>query len=236
MAGKKKLYLAKSMVRAGALSSLLVALVGPLGLVFQYGELDLALQVVNAVHQDADAVADGVGLPGAGADDLPKLNLRAYDANSSEVMKAAGANAQFLPMDTALAGLREHRLNAFLTSGDGGAGRKLWDFLPYFAAINYAMPISIAFVRNEAFAALPEPMQREVLAAATETEQSQLALLAHRTTENYARMRDNGVHITEPAPASLIAALRTAATGTITAWEAQAGTDAAAIVEWAKQQ
>ena len=172
----------------------------------------------------------------AGADDLPKLNLRAYDANSSEVMKAAGANAQFLPMDAALAGLKEHRLNAFLTSGDGGAGRKLWDFLPYFAAINYAMPISIAFVRNEAFTALPEPMQREVLAAATETEQSQLALLAHRTTENYARMRDNGVHITEPAPASLIAALRTAATGTITAWEAQAGTDAAAIVEWAKQQ
>src|SRR6266568_5895216 len=38
----------------------------------------------------------------AGADDLPKLNLRAYDANSSEVMKAAGANAQFLPMDTAI--------------------------------------------------------------------------------------------------------------------------------------
>lgn len=174
--------------------------------------------------------------PLAGADDLPKLNLRAYDANSSEVMKAAGANAQFLPMDKALAGLKEHQLNAFLTSGDGGAGRKLWDFLPYFTAINYAMPVSIAFVRTEAFAALPEPMQREVLAAAAETEQSQLALLAHRTTENYARMRDNGVKIAEPAPQSLVAALRTAATGTITAWEAQVGADAAAIVEWAKRQ
>ncbi|MBR1089127.1 TRAP transporter substrate-binding protein [Bradyrhizobium manausense] len=172
----------------------------------------------------------------AGADDLPKLNLRAYDANSSEVMKAAGANAQFLPMDTALAGLRERRLNAFLTSGDGGAGRKLWDFLPYFTAINYAMPVSIAFVRDEAFAALPEPMQREVLAAAAETEQSQLALLTHRTSENYARMRDNGVKIAEPAPPSLVAALRAAATGTIAAWEARAGADAAAIVEWAKQQ
>jgi TRAP-type C4-dicarboxylate transport system substrate-binding protein len=171
-----------------------------------------------------------------GVDDLPKLNLRSYDTNSSEVMKAAGANAQFLPMDKALAGLKEHQLNAFLTSGDGGAGRKLWDFLPYFTAINYAMPVSIAFVRNEAFAALPEPMQREVLAAAAETEQSQFALLAHRTTENYARMRDNGVKITEPAPPSLVTALRTAATGTITAWEAQAGADAAAIVEWAKQQ
>ncbi|QQO17748.1 TRAP transporter substrate-binding protein [Bradyrhizobium diazoefficiens] len=172
----------------------------------------------------------------SGADDLPKLNLRAYDANSSAVMRAAGTNAQFLPMDKALAGLKEHQLNAFLTSGDGGAGRKLWDFLPHFTAINYAMPISIAFVRSEAFAGLPEPMQREVLAAAAETEQSQFALLAHRTAENYARMRDNGVNITEPAPPFLVAALRSAATGTIAAWEAQASPDAAAIVEWARQQ
>nr|WP_245283960.1 TRAP transporter substrate-binding protein [Bradyrhizobium sp. Cp5.3] len=171
-----------------------------------------------------------------GAGDLPKLNLRAYDANSSEVMRASGANAQFLPMDTAIAGLKEHRLNAFLTSGDGGAGRKLWDFLPHFTAINYAMPVSIAFVRSDAFAELSEPMQREVLAAAEETEQSQLALLANRTSENYARMRDNGVRITEPAPPSLVAALRKAATSAIAAWETQAGTDAAAIVEWARQQ
>jgi TRAP-type C4-dicarboxylate transport system substrate-binding protein len=172
----------------------------------------------------------------AGADDLLILNLRAYDANSSAVMRAAGANAQFLPMDKALAGLKDHQLNAFLTSGDGGAGRKLWDFLPHFTAINYAMPVSIAFVRSDAFAALPEPMQREVLAAAAETEQSQFALLAHRTMENYARMRDNGVRIAEPAPASLIATLRKAATPVIATWEAQAGTEAAAIVEWARQQ
>jgi TRAP-type C4-dicarboxylate transport system substrate-binding protein len=171
-----------------------------------------------------------------GADDLPKLNLRAYDANSSAVMRAAGANAQFLPMDAALAGLKEHRLNAFLTSGDGGAGRKLWDFLPHFTAINYAMPVSIAFIRSEAFAELSEPMQREVMAAAAETEQSQLALLAHRTSENYARMRDNGVAIAEPAPPSLLAELRKAATATVSAWEAQAGADAAAIVEWARRQ
>ncbi|MHC2618687.1 TRAP-type C4-dicarboxylate transport system substrate-binding protein [Bradyrhizobium huanghuaihaiense] len=172
----------------------------------------------------------------AGADDLPKLNLRAYDANSSAVMRTAGANAQFLPMDKALAGLKEHQLNAFLTSGDGGAGRKLWDFLPHFTAINYAMPISIAFVRSETFAELSEPMQREVMAAAAETEQSQFALLAHRTAENYARMRDNGVIIAEPAPQSLIGALRNAATSTIAAWEAQAGPDAAAIAAWARRQ
>lgn len=171
-----------------------------------------------------------------GPDDLPSLNLRAYDANSNAVMRAAGANAQFLPMDKALAGLKDHQLNAFLTSGDGGAGRKLWDFLPHFTAINYAMPVSIAFVRSEDFAALPEPMQREVMAAAAETEQSQFALLAHRTAENYARMRENGVNIVEPAPQSLVAALRSAATSPIAVWEAQAGADAAVIVEWVRQQ
>jgi TRAP-type C4-dicarboxylate transport system substrate-binding protein len=74
------------------------------------------------------------------------------------------------------------------------------------------------------------------MAAAAETEQSQFALLAHRTAENYARMRENGVNIVEPAPPSLVAALRNAATSPIAAWEAQAGTDAAAIVAWARQQ
>lgn len=171
-----------------------------------------------------------------GADDLPKLDLRAYDANSTEVMRAAGANAQMLPMDAALAGLKAHRLNAFLTSGDGGAGRKLWDFLPHFTAINYAMPVSIAFVRSDAFEQLPEAVQREVLAAAAETEQSQLALLDHRTSENYARMRDHGVRIAEPAPAPLVTALRKAATPVIETWEQQAGPNAAAIVEWARRQ
>lgn len=171
-----------------------------------------------------------------GPEDLPTLDLRTYDANSSEVMRAAGANAQVLPMDAALAGLKAHRLNAFLTSGDGGAGRKLWDFLPHFTAINYAMPVSIAFVRDEAFAQLPEPVQRDILAAAAETERRQIALLANRTAENYARMRDNGVRIAEPAPAPLVAALRKAATPVIEIWEKQAGADAAAIVEWARRQ
>ena len=171
--------------------------------------------------------------PLAGADDLPTLSLRTYDDSSTEIMRAAGANAQFLPMDAAIAGLKEHRLNAFLTSGDGGAGRKLWDFLPYFTPINYAMPVSLAFVRTELFAALPQATQSQVLAAAAETEQRQFELLAHRTDENYARMRENGVHIADSAPASVNEALRKAASGPVAAWKARVGSDAAGIVEWA---
>lgn len=169
-------------------------------------------------------------------EDLSTLTLRTYDESSTEVMRAAGANATFLPMDKALAALQEHQLNAFLTSGDGGVGRKLWDFLPHFTAINYAMPVSIAFVRSKTFAALSPEMQQGVLAAASETEQSQLDLLANRSTDNYARMHANGVTLVEQAPASLLAALREAAKRPIADWKARAGSDAAGIVEWAVQQ
>jgi TRAP-type C4-dicarboxylate transport system substrate-binding protein len=174
--------------------------------------------------------------PIAGTGDIPALSMRTYDNSSNDVMRAAGANAQFLPMDAAIAGLKEHRLNAFLTSGDGGAGRKLWDYLPYFTPINYAMPISLAFVRADLFAALPPEAQSQVLAAATEAEQSQFKLLANRTSENYARMRENGVHIAETAPPSVVEALRKAATGPIAAWKARAGSEAVEIVDWAISQ
>jgi len=169
-------------------------------------------------------------------EDLAALSVRTYDDSSTEVLRSAGANAQFLPMDKALAALREHRLSALLTSGDGGVGRRLWEFLLHFTAINYAIPVSIAFVRSESFAALSPELQQKVLAAAAETEQSQRDLLAHRTAENYARMRDNGVTIAEPASASLLATLRRAAERPIADWRARAGRDAADIVEWALRQ
>jgi TRAP-type C4-dicarboxylate transport system substrate-binding protein len=170
------------------------------------------------------------------AGELAQLKLRTYDDSSTAVMRAAGAAAEFVPLNEAVDGLRAHRLNAFLTSGDGGAGRKLWDYLPHFTAINYAIPVSLAFVRSADFDTLPEVVQREVMAAAAETEQSQFDLLANRTAENYARMRANGVTIVQPAPSGVIAALRDAARQPIAAWKAKSSPQAVEIVDWAIQQ
>jgi TRAP-type C4-dicarboxylate transport system substrate-binding protein len=174
--------------------------------------------------------------PLGSADDLRQLSVRAYDDNSAAVMGAVASSAKFLPFNEAIAGLKDHSLNAFLTSGDGGAGRQLWDYLPYFTPINYAMPVSLTFVRSEAFAALPEETQKQVLAAAAETEQSQFDLLANRTAENYARMRANGVNIAEQAPAPMLAALRQAAANPIAAWRARVAPDTVEIVDWAIRQ
>jgi TRAP-type transport system periplasmic protein len=169
-------------------------------------------------------------------EDLRALLVRTYDYNSAEVMRSIGATAEYLPFNEAIAKVREHKLNAILTSGDGGAGRKLWDDLRHFTPINYAIPVSIAFVRQEDFEALPKEVQGQVEAAAAETEKSQIELLANRTTENYARMRSNGVSIEEPVSPAVISALKKAASGPIAAWQAKVGAEAAAILAWANQQ
>jgi len=169
-------------------------------------------------------------------EDLRTLSVRTYDYNSAEVMRTVGATAEYLPFNEAIAKIREHKLNAILTSGDGGAGRKLWDDLRHFTPINYAIPISIAFVRQDDFEALPKEVQDQVEAAAAATEKSQIELLSNRTAENYKRMRSNGVSIDEPASPAIIAALKGAASGPIAAWQTKVGAEAVAILDWANKQ
>ncbi len=114
-----------------------------------------------------------------------------------------------------------HELNAILTSGDGGAGRKLWNDLRYFTPINYAIPISLAFVRSDEFEALPPAVQAQVLKAAADTEQSQLKLLYTRTELNYTQMRENGVTINSSPSQGLMTALRSASKGPVARWKAK---------------
>jgi TRAP-type C4-dicarboxylate transport system substrate-binding protein len=169
-------------------------------------------------------------------EDLRALAVRTYDNKSAEVMQAAGVHAEYLPFNEAIAKVKDHRLNEILSSGDGGAGRKLWDDLRYFTAINYAISISVAFIRADALAALPEPVQIQVMAAAAETEISQFDLIDRRTAENYARMRANGVNISDPAPIPLIDALKRAAATPIATWKAKAPAEAVAIANWTSEQ
>jgi TRAP-type C4-dicarboxylate transport system substrate-binding protein len=164
-------------------------------------------------------------------DDLRAMTVRTYDSSSTEVMRAVGATAEYLSFNDAIAKLKDRSLNAILTSGDGGAGRKLWEHLRHFTPINYAIPISIAFVRTDAFEALPKDVQAQVMTAAVETEKSQFDLLASRTAENYARMRSNGVSIADGVPPSVTAALRQGAAAPIAAWKSKVPAEAAAIVD-----
>jgi TRAP-type C4-dicarboxylate transport system substrate-binding protein len=155
--------------------------------------------------------------------DFRTLSIRAYDYNSAQVMRSAGAEAAYMPFGEAVTRLRAGSLNAVLSSGDGGAGRRLWEVLPHFTEIQYAMPLSIAFVSEAAYAALPDELRPLVDQAAAETEEKQWSAIPPRLEENYARMRANNVVISSDLDPELQATLRDAAQDTIRAWLSKAG-------------
>ena len=77
--------------------------------------------------------------------------MRTYDAAGTAVLRAAGA----APAQLSFA-------DAVLSSGDGGAGARLWEVLPHFTALDYASPLSLAFCGMAALDALPGPAREGV--------------------------------------------------------------------------
>lgn len=162
---------------------------------------------------------------------LTNLPIRTYDATSTAVMNAAGAKATNLSFADAMPKVKDGSVAAVLSSGDGGAGRNLWDFLPHFTEVNYAMPISIATVNLAAYQALPPDLRQIVDAAAKETEQRQWAAIRTRLDENYARMRGNKVVIRVEVPAEVAQALARAGRGAVEEWRRRAGPEGAALLD-----
>ncbi|MBV1799448.1 TRAP transporter substrate-binding protein DctP [Siccirubricoccus sp. G192] len=165
-------------------------------------------------------------LPGPEA--LQGLRVRTYDAAGTAVLRAAGAAPVQISFADALPRLRAGELDAVLSSGDGGAGARLWEVLPDFSVLDYASPLSLAFCGADRLAALPEAARAAVAQAAGETEARQFQAITSRLAENEARMRANGVAIaTSPA---LRAALAQAAAPVVADWASRAGAEGEAIL------
>jgi TRAP-type transport system periplasmic protein len=165
-------------------------------------------------------------LPGPEA--LRGLRIRTYDAASTAVLRGAGADAVQLSFADALPRLRAGALDAVLSSGDGGAGARLWEVLPHFTVLDYASPLSLAFCQAAALAALPAPARQAAVAAGRLTEARQFEAMAMRGAENAARMRANGVVIARTP--GLREALARAAGPVIADWSARMGPEGEAIL------
>ncbi|MEO3472965.1 TRAP transporter substrate-binding protein DctP [Roseomonas sp. CAU 1739] len=164
-----------------------------------------------------------------GPEDLRGLRVRTYDATGTEVLRAAGATAEVLSFAEVNARLEAGTLDAVLSSGDGGAGRQLWRWLPNFTELNYAWPLSLGFASNARLAELTPAQRDAVTQAGAETEARQWQAIVGRLDANRRVMRDNRVAIHDP-DAALRAALRGAAGGAIGQWRAAVGEAGAAIL------
>jgi TRAP-type transport system periplasmic protein len=163
--------------------------------------------------------------------DLAALSIRTYDKTSSEVFASVGAKAASISFADTMPKLVDGSLNAVLSSGDGGAGRKLWEYLPYFSEITYSLPLSVASVNEAAYDRLSPDLREAVDAAGRKTESELWLALTTRLQENYQRMRESNVTIdSNPAPA-IIEALKSGAADAQRGWCTRSGPVCARILE-----
>jgi TRAP-type C4-dicarboxylate transport system substrate-binding protein len=163
--------------------------------------------------------------------DLKALSIRTYDDVSQATMTRVGAKASNISFADAMPRLASGEVNAVLSSGDGGAGRKLWQYLPYFTEVNYAMPLSVATMNLDAYQALSAAGRQAVDQAAAATEAEQWKRMAGRLEENRANMRKNGVIIESTVPPAVQQALHAAASNALSDWQASTGADGKAILD-----
>lgn len=159
---------------------------------------------------------------------LRGLRVRTYDAAGTAVLQAVGAAPVQISFADAMPKLRSGDLDAVLSSGDGGAGAKLWEILPHFTALNYASPLSLAFCSSAVLGALPDVARQAIIQAAEETERRQFSAITTRLDENDARMKANGVQIANASGVRF--ALTQAAAPVIAAWATRTGPMGAAIL------
>jgi TRAP-type transport system periplasmic protein len=155
--------------------------------------------------------------------DLSSLSIRTYDKISSEVFASVGAKATPISFADTMPRLVDGSINAVLSSGDGGAGRKLWEYLPYFSEITYSLPLSIASVNQALYDGLAPDLREAVDAASRQTEVELWLALSPRLQENYQRMRQNGVTIDSNPALAIVQAFQTGAAAAQRAWCTRSG-------------
>lgn len=169
--------------------------------------------------------------PVATLDALKALKIRTYDKTSTDVLARVAAGATNISFADVMPKLESGEFNAVLSSGDGGAGRQLWKYLPNFSDVGYAAPLSLASISLEAWSSLDDAGRAAIEAAAKETSEHQWAALTNRLAENFARMTQNGVIIDDKPPAAVMTALQAAADSSIADWLTKAGPEAKSVYE-----
>jgi TRAP-type C4-dicarboxylate transport system substrate-binding protein len=162
---------------------------------------------------------------------LKALKIRTYDNTGTEVLAKVATTATLVSFTDLNAKLEAGEMNAVLSSGDGGAGRQLWKYLRNFSDVGYAAPLSFASISLIAWDSLDDAGRAALSDAARETTERQWAALANRLSENYARMRQNGVTIDDKPPADVMAALRAAAETVVIDWSSRAGPEAQRVLK-----
>jgi TRAP-type C4-dicarboxylate transport system substrate-binding protein len=119
---------------------------------------------------------------------------RLLDAAGLAVFAAAGARPANLAFADVMPRLADGSIQAVLSSGDGGAGRKLWEHLPCFTEIGYALPLSFAAIGQSIYDGLASDLRAIVDGAAAATQAWLWELLTRRMERELCAARSQQSH------------------------------------------
>jgi TRAP-type C4-dicarboxylate transport system substrate-binding protein len=162
---------------------------------------------------------------------VARLKVRTYDKTGTDVFTHLAAKAGVVSFSDLTPKLASGEIDAVLSSGDGGAGRKLWEYLPRFTEINYAIPLSFTTVNLDRWNSLDDVTRAGILKAAKETEARQWKALEARLAQNYERMRAKGMTISTQVAPALRQRLREEGRNATIDWAERAGPEAREILE-----
>ena len=103
-------------------------------------------------------------------DALKGLNIRTFDANASRYFLDLGAEPHLLSWDVLRARLGDDDLDAVLTSASAGAALGLEKAFAHYTPINYAYPLNIVSIHQDALESLSVTQQEALLNVADEME------------------------------------------------------------------
>lgn len=155
-------------------------------------------------------------------EDLKGAKWRAYNAGTSRIGEAVGAQPVTVQQAELAQALATGVVNALITSSATGNDVKIWESIPYFYDIQAWLPKNVIFVNQAAFDALDKPTQDAVLKAAAAAEARGWKLSEEKTKAYMDILAAKGMTVAPPSP-ELKAGFEKIG-GTLTeAWLAKAG-------------
>ncbi|MBB6307826.1 TRAP transporter substrate-binding protein [Xanthobacter tagetidis] len=163
-------------------------------------------------------------------EDLKGAKWRAYNAGTSRIGEAVGAQAVTVQQAELAQALATGTVTALITSSATGTDVKIWESIPYFYDIQAWLPKNVVFVNQAAFDALDKPTQEAVLKAAAAAEERGWALAETKTKQYMDQLSAKGMKLAPPSP-ELKAGFEKVGTTLTDAWLAKAGDSGKAVID-----
>ncbi|MEI4472050.1 TRAP transporter substrate-binding protein [Frigidibacter sp. MR17.24] len=154
---------------------------------------------------------------------LAGLRIRTYDVNGTQTLRNAGAAPLQVAWSDLIPQLSTGGLDGVLTSADGCTQLSIWDYVPTFTELNYAMGLFMCHVNKEDFEALPAEVQAAMREIVEDCDKFNWSIMVDSIETAYAKMEASGMTVTRASgvPAAVFEGLQAAGKPVREAWVEQ---------------